>query len=152
MISSSTKSAFSALLYSVVADVVLVSVALLVGYTFRQRFDYSLRGIFLTCVASSFLIILAISLAMAIPEAFDTKVISNSTLFLFSAFASSAVEGALVAALITAGAAVGGGHRRRSPSRQACFGSCDDAWAQHMGCIHRGSEGRRLRQGGSWCS
>ncbi|MDG7016071.1 MAG: hypothetical protein JRM82_01705 [Nitrososphaerota archaeon] len=89
-------------------DIVLVSVALLVGYPFRRRFEYTPKGIFLTCATSSFLVILAISLAMVAPEVSDTRVVSNPALFLLGPFVSSVAWGTVVALLITAGAVVGG--------------------------------------------
>lgn len=103
------------ILYPVVLNVTLASVALSVGYLVRRRFGYPLRGIFLTCTATSFLVILAIESVWVGPEAFDTTVVSNTALFLFGIFASSAVASIMVAALIAAGAAL----NRRAMAKEA---------------------------------
>lgn len=92
-------------LYFEVSTVVLLVVALLVGYLFRRRFKYPLRGIFLTCSASSFFIILAIFLVMSAPVIDDLSV-PNLAGFLVYVFVFSAFAGAIVAALIVAGAVI----------------------------------------------
>lgn len=85
--------------------VVLLVVALLVGYMFRRRFAYPLRSIFLTCTASSFLVISAI-FAVASAPVIDDLSAPNLAGLLVYVFVFSALAGTIVAALIVAGAAI----------------------------------------------
>jgi vacuolar-type H+-ATPase subunit I/STV1 len=91
-------------MYFEVSVAALMVVALLVGYLFRQRFEYSLRSIFLTCAASSFLMIMAIFLVMSASVVKDLSV-PNLVGSLAYMFVFSALAGAMLAGLIVAGAA-----------------------------------------------
>ena len=91
--------------YTLVTDIVLVSIALLTGYQFRKKFEDPSRRIFLTCAAASFIIILVLELVVT---AFEPNTPATPSLGIPPLFASSAVYGIAVAVLITAGAAAGG--------------------------------------------
>ncbi len=93
-------------LYFEMSVVALIVVALLVGYLFRRRFEYPLRGIFLTTAASTFFVTLVIWLAL-LASTINGLSTPNPVFFVEYLLAFSATAGILVAGLIAAGAAIG---------------------------------------------
>jgi hypothetical protein len=88
-------------LYGDVDYAVGLAVPILVGFLFRLKFEYSPRGIFLTCAASTYVMILAEFLAL-----FGSS--PGSTLFDFLwSFAASVFWALLGALLIVAGSGLG---------------------------------------------
>jgi hypothetical protein len=88
-------------LYGDVDYAVGLAVPILVGFLFRLKFEYSPRGIFLTCAASTYVMVLAEFLAL-----FGSS--PGSTLFDFLwSFAASVFWALLGALLIVAGSGLG---------------------------------------------
>ena len=92
------------LLFEVSAVAALVA-ALLIGYLFRRRFQYPLRDIFLTSAVVSFLVVAAVWLVTAVPVLGSLQT-PDSALPLAYLLVTTVILGMILAALVTAGAAI----------------------------------------------
>ena len=92
------------LLFEASVVVTLVG-ALLVGYLFRRRYEYPLRGIFLTSAAVSFLVVLTVWLIKAAPVLGNLQATDSVAASVYM-IVVAAVVGIILAALVTVGAAI----------------------------------------------